>query len=163
MSKLFKKLCQEVGLIYKHKTKSWISQASHDKPMTAGVIYTSVDCEIGDKEDGNAFHLFDGHHEETPWQYFDRISCLKDLRRNGMLQKAFLKVNWRKDVDYSLRIRFCKCSYTDDDFVEFYMVLGKHKTMPNVKENITNTEVKRAATIARQVLKDAGIKVKTIS
>lgn len=151
MSKLFKTLCEELGLIYKHSSKSWVSHSSHGKPMMAGVIYSSITTHINGKEEDGEYHLFDGDHEETPWQYAKRLKTLQKLKN---FSEASVKVFSRRH-DYSILIRF----ENDEDFIEFDIVLGKHVLM-NVSEKITKTEVKRALANAKKVVKCANFKVR---
>ena len=162
MSLLLKKLCEELGFIYEHKKKAWVSKSSHDGPMTSGVIFTSVRCNIDGKEDHESYHLFDGNHDETPWQYTKYMSCLKKLKQKGLLKTASVDVTSREEEDYSIYIRFFKHKHDDENFVEFHIILGKHYQMPlkKLSKTITKTEVKRALTVTRQILQSANITLK---
>ncbi len=146
---IFKSLCKNLGLVYDDTSKSWLDQSPQMRPMTCGILYTSIGATIGGKSLERDFNVF-SNGDEKPWDNFN-LDVLKTLPV-ARFKVAFVKISTRTG-EIMIRVTLCDCADDEStDKVSMYIVIGKHKDFAK-KENITKTEINRALIVVRQVLK----------
>ena len=67
---LCERLTKSLGHIYHHEdTQNHWKNYSTQKNLRGGVTYFSISLEIEEHENNNSYHLFDGNHDEMPWDF----------------------------------------------------------------------------------------------
>lgn len=150
------------------------------KGVRVGVTYSHAQLRIGKKVRDRDWNLFDGNHDELPWEFLtwdDEDHDLKPIvedngtrvedwvargraRHGGfhnILRQATLKVT-RFDDGYSFEFEFRPhlFGYEDTfDMMDFEIRLSRHERLPlkHLTPKCPETEVKRAIAIAKKRVK----------
>lgn len=167
-SKFATKLLEDLGHIYNPKTKAW-TMSVHK--LCGGIQYADVRLGIGDKTGEGNWNLFDGNHDEFPWEFLQfsepmypkTLAESNDMEFRRLLSDAsvFL-ISFRDGERYALKFFFkpVMFGYENRNFMQFEVKVGTHHELGERKQ-LPRAEATRALKVAtthlQQLQKDAAL------